>query len=144
MGKGAVNKGYIQNLRNNKMMQFIYNPSEWEYSFSTEYAEMNAPGSAHPLYQFVGGSARTLTFTILLDGREKGYQAVQEQMHFLGVWHPVNVSNNTFNPPPSALFAMGWFTQKVLIENVTYNATMFDTNLNPIRVEATISMKTVM
>lgn len=144
MGKGAVTKGYLQNLGNKKMMKFIYNPEEFEYGFGAEYAVVKAPGSPHPLYQFVGGNERTITTTLLIDGREIGADKVRAQLSFLGVWHPANNGYKRFTPPPPALFAMGWFVKKVIITDINYRVIMFDENLSPWRIECDLTMETLM
>lgn len=146
MGKGASVKGYIQDLESKKMIQFIYNPEEYEYGYSAEYAVVKAPGSPHPIYQFVGGNERTITTTILLDGREgvDGWKKVKDQMYFFGRWHPANQGYRSFNPPPPALFALGWFVKKVIIKSVNFRVILMDKNLNPIRVECDLEMETMM
>ena len=146
MGKGASTKGYIQNTKNKKMLQFIYNPESYEYGYSSEYAVVKAPGSPHPIYQFVGGNERSITTTILLDGRETadGWQKVKDQMYFFGAWHPANQGYKLFNPPPPALFAIGWFVKKVIIREVNFRVIMMDKDLNPIRVECDLTMETMM
>lgn len=144
MGKGASTKGYIQNLTTKKMMKFIYNPGEFEYGYSTEYAVVRAPGSPHPIYQFVGGNERTITTSLLIDGRERGYSIVKEQMEFLGQWHPANQGYQSFNPPPPALFALGWFVKKVVIKEVNFRVILMDKNLHPLRVECDLTMETMM
>ena len=107
---------------------------------------VKAPGSPHPIYQFVGGNERTLTTTILIDGRElaNGAQKVKDQMHFLGAWHPSNQGYRSFNPSPPALFAIGWFVKKVIIKEVNFRVLMMDSDLNPIRVECDLVMETMM
>jgi hypothetical protein len=144
MGKGASTKGYIQNLSTKKLMKFIYNPEEFEYGFSTEYAVIKAPGSPHPIYQFVGGNERLINTTLLIDGRELGMAKVKEQMTFLGAWHPANQSYKSFNPSPPAMFALGWFVKKVIIKDINFRIILFDKNLNPLRVECDLSMETIM
>lgn len=144
MGKGAITKGYIQNLSSKKLMKFIYNPETVEYGYGTEYAVVKAPGAPHPVYQFVGGNERTITTTLLLDGRELGMQKVKDQMFFLGAWHPANSGYRRFSPPPPAMFAMGWLVKKVIIKEVNFRIILFDKNLNPLRVECDITMETMM
>ena len=145
MGKGATTKGYIQNLGNKRLKSFIYNPEEFEYGYSADYAVVKAPGSPHPVYQFVGGNERTITTTLLIDGRENGgFQTVKDWFYFFGPYHPVNAGSNSFNPPPMALFAIGWFVKKVIIRDVNWRVIMFDKNLNPLRVELDLTMETVL
>lgn len=144
MGYGASVKGYLQNLHTKGLMKFIYNPEEIDYGYSTDYAIIKAPGSPHPVYQFVGGNERTITTTLLIDGRELGSDIVQHQMDFLGTWHPANSGYNSFNPPPPALFAMGWFVKKVIITDIQFRIILFDKALNPQRVECDLTMQTMM
>ena len=144
MGKGAKTKGYVQNLKTNKMIKFLYNPEGFEYGYSAEYAVIKAPGSPHPVYQFVGGNERTLTTTLLIDCRETGYEKFKQYTDFFGQWHPVNSGVNTFNPSPPALFGMGWFIKKVIIKELNWRFLLFDKDLNPIRAELDLTMETIM
>lgn len=146
MGKGANVKGYIQNIKTKRLLKFIYNPETYEYGYSTEYAVVKAPGSPHPIYQFVGGNERMINTTILIDGREEqdGWKKVKEQISFFGLWHPANQGYRSFNPSSPALFAMGWFVKKVIIKEVNIRIILMDENLNPIRAEIDISMETMM
>lgn len=143
MGKGVKTKGYIMNSDTREMKSFIYNPEEYEYSYSTEYAVVKPPGSPHPLYQFVGGNERTITTTLLIDGREIGPRTVWEWNIFLGAFHPANRGFNSFNPPPTAIFAIGWFVKRVIIADLTWRYTMFDKDLNPTRAELGLTMNVV-
>jgi hypothetical protein len=141
LGKGAKTKGYMMNTENNSMKEFIYNPEEFEYGYSTEYATVKPPGSPHPVYQFVGGNERTITVTLLLDGREHGKNNIKDWNSFIGSSHPVNRGgSNKFSPPPPFMFAIGWFVKKVVILDTNWRYTMFDKDLNPIRCELTLTM----
>lgn len=140
MGKGARIKGYMQ--IGPQIKSFHYNPEEFEYGYSSDYAVVKAPGSPHPVYQFVGGNERTITTTLLLDGREKGQ--ISEWENFLGRTHPVNRGYNMFSPPPSAIFAIGPFVKKVIIRDVVIRYTQFNESLVPIKAEIDLTMETIM
>lgn len=142
MGKGAITKGYI--LADGTLKSFIYNPEEFEYGYSTEYASVKPPGSPHPVYQFVGGNERTITTTLLIDGREKGTGVVAEWEEFMGKFHPANSGYNSFNPPPWAMFAIGTFVKKVIIRDVNFRYILWDKQLNPLRAELDLTMETIM
>ena len=144
MGKGAITKGYMLNNETNAMKKFIYNPEEFEYAYSTEFATAKPPGAPHPLYQFVGGNERVITVTLLLDGREHGEKNVKEWNSFIGQSYPANRGgSDKFSPPPSYTFAIGWFVKKVIIVDTNWRYTMFDKNLNPTRCELTLTMNVI-
>lgn len=139
---GATVKGYFMNERTGKLLPFIYNPEEFEYSYSTDYAVVKPPGSPHPLYQFVGGNERMINVTLLLDGKERHPTKIRDWENFFSAFHPHN-AKVTFNPVPTAIFAMGTFVKRVIVTNVRWRYFMFDKNLNPIRAEVTVDMETV-
>lgn len=142
MGKGAKVKGYLE--LDGVIGEFMYNPEQFDYNYSTDYAVIKAPGSPHPVYQFVGGNERTITTTLLIDGREKG--TILQWTSLLGRSYPANRSKdkNKFLPPPIAYFALGTFAKRVLIKDVTWRFTMWDKNLVPIRAEVDLVMETVL
>lgn len=142
MGKGAVTKGYIQNLYTKELKRFIYNPEEFEYGFSTDFATIKAPGSPLPLYQMVGGNEKTISVTLFLDGREGPADTIKKWQVFLESFHPTRKGNmNSFQSVGDAWFCVGPFLKNVIIKDVSLRFTMFDKNLNPIRAEATLSME---
>lgn len=143
MGKGAKVKGYLE--IDGSLKSFIYNPEEFEYGYSTDYAVVKPPGSPHPIYQFVGGNERTITTTLLVDCRELGgYNLMKEWQNLLGRTHPANSGYNSFSPPSSAIFAIGPFVKRVIIRDVVWRFILWDKDLNPIRAELDLSMETIM
>jgi hypothetical protein len=140
----ALSKGYIQNLGNKKIMKFIYNPETFTYTEGLEFAELKAPGLAHPIHQYVGGESTEISVQIFCDGRETK-NGVKNWETFLHSFLPIHYNNpmTVYAPPPPALFAYGWFVRKVVITNVTWEFTLFDSALNPIRGTADVTMRLV-
>lgn len=142
MGKGAKTKGYIQNLYTKKLMKFIYNPEEFEYGFSTDFATIKSPGGPLPLYQLVGGNEKTINVTLFLDCREGKYTIINDWVKFFETFHPTSGGNMTaFKNIGDAWFCVGPFLKNVLIKDVNFKFTMFDKNLYPIRAEVDLSME---
>lgn len=46
----------------NEFLYFQYWPQSLQDDYQVEYAEHSIPGGSHPLYQWVGGQGRTITF----------------------------------------------------------------------------------
>ena len=145
MARGAKKKGYIQDLSSKKLMSFIYNPEQLESSFSVDYARIKSPGASHLTYQYVGGNEQTFSVSLLIDGVEFGTKKVKDWMAFLERWNPGSSKKYTqFAPPPKALFSMGWFVKKCIITDVTYRIIMWDSALNPLRIEVDMSLEVIM
>jgi len=65
IGDGAKTGLPAQNPANNAdpPLYFQYWPQTLNDNYAVEYATHKIPGGSHPLYQWVGGSGRTLSFT---------------------------------------------------------------------------------
>ncbi len=48
--------------QNKELLVFQYWPASLQDDYQVEYAEHNIPGGTHPLYQWVGGRGRTISF----------------------------------------------------------------------------------
>jgi nucleoid-associated protein YgaU len=59
-------------LNGDQELPVQYNPTELQIEKQAQYAEVNVPGLAAPLQQFVRGAAATLTVELFFDTSDKG------------------------------------------------------------------------
>lgn len=59
---GSANALSHLKASNEELLVFQYWPASLQDDYQVEYAEHNIPGGTHPLYQWVGGRGRTLSF----------------------------------------------------------------------------------
>ena len=52
----------VQEISQNESLFFQYWPASLQDDYQVEYAEHSIPGGTHPLYQWVSGRGRTITF----------------------------------------------------------------------------------
>jgi len=142
---GALTKGYMENRKTKKVLRFQYNPEEFTDSQGVEYREIKSPGISYPAFQYVGGEVRTVEFTLFLDNMEnkKATNKVEETIKFVEQFLPTSNKGSKYTPPPSMLFAFGWFVKECLLVRATPRYTMFDRSLRPLRAELDITLNIV-
>ena len=59
---GNVNGGAIPSQLLSNIFVFQFWPTQVQDSYATEYASKVIPGLSHPLYQYIAGSGRTISF----------------------------------------------------------------------------------
>lgn len=70
----ATTKGFLLvPERNNLMIRFQFNPSEYTESHEAIYPKHPVPGASHPVYQYGAGGERLISFTLYFDA-DLGYQ----------------------------------------------------------------------
>lgn len=79
--RGKLTKGYLAAADNPSLsVRFQYNPEMFTDNISVEYKEIRSPGITYPLYQYVGGEARSIEFTLFLDAKESKHGFGSEAM----------------------------------------------------------------
>lgn len=141
MAKEVIKKAYIRNNATKQSMQFQFNPEMFNDKLGVEYASLDSPGMSYPMFQYLGGKAREVSFELFLDAYEdKTRMKVRKPIAFLHSFLPANNSGKKFSPPPTLTFAWGWFVKKCILTDLDINYTMFDAQLNPIRATVQISL----
>lgn len=140
MGKGAGTKGYMKNLSTGGIKKFIYNPSTFETTRGMDYAEISAPGSSYPHFQYSRGGNKSIRVDLFL--RDKAWQGeTKSYIDFIEGLTPKEDSTSKFKKPPLVLFAFGSFVEKCIVVSVGVKYEDFDSSLNP--TQATVSLELV-
>lgn len=140
MGRGAGTKGYIKNLSTGTIKKFIYNPSTFETARSMDYAEISAPGSSYPHFQYSKGGNKGIKLELFL--RDKDWSGeTKSYINFIEGLTPKEDSTSKFKKPPLVLFAFGSFVEKCIVVNVGIKYEDFDSSLNP--TQASVSLELV-
>jgi hypothetical protein len=137
-------KGYIArdsgNGKDNKM-PFQYNPTEFSDSMGYEMVEIISPGAPRPNVQYVSVKARTVTLTVFLDALEASRHNVtlDDWKNFLDSFIP---SEKTLKPS-KIILSYGTYYKSGFLVGLERKFTMFDEELNPVRMEATLTIKVI-
>lgn len=141
MARDKVQKAYILNNKTKKTMQFQYNPEEFTDSIGVNFAPLESPGMSYPMFQYIGGKAREVTFELFLDAYEDPARLkVTKPIAFLNSFLPTADSGKTFSPPPTLTFAWGWFVKNCILVDMQIRYTQFDTHLQPTRATVAITL----
>lgn len=142
---GRLQKGYLENVSTGRILRFQYNPESFHDDIAVEYRDIKSPGISYPIYQYVGGEARTVSFTLFLDNREtrRGANRVRETINFLNSLLPVANRGRQFTAPSRAIFGFGWFVKPCILVAMPTNYREFDRNLQPLRAEVEVQLKII-
>ena len=135
-----LTKGYIKNTTSSKVMTFMYNPETLSISRSTNYTEISSPGSSYPVFQYISGGSKQISFKLLLAGMK---DIVRGWIDFLEEFQPSEVYDASLAPPPSMIFSFGVMVKECIIDSLSWDYQMFDTDLNPTMVEVSLQLKVV-
>lgn len=135
-------KAVIMDAVTGKYKKFQFNPTPMQSEVVVDYAQMDSPGLAHPFFQYVGGMADEIVFTIYLDdkGEYKGY--TQEFLNFLQTFRARD--NSKFAPPNPVTIAYGENVRTGLIYGMSIQENRFDPiSLIPVRAEVEVKIKSL-
>ncbi len=129
-----------------------FNPNEYSIARNMNYAEVQVPGLATPLLQFVRGEAQTLSLELFLDASDRlaaGKLASPQTDSPLGIENDLKALRKlvTIAPelhaPPVVEFAWGSEPQHFqgVITNYTEKFVMFDPQGNALRARVTLQLK---
>lgn len=133
----------------------LFNPKELSVEKSNHFAEMNIPGLASPLFQFVRGNARTVTMDLFFDTyEEKVFRDVRIFTDRITGWDGGSMISKLPNglkglmdidsdlhAPPVCLFIWGTFVFQCIIERVSKRFTMFLAEGIPVRATLNVTLK---
>jgi nucleoid-associated protein YgaU len=135
------------------VVPFLFNPKELSVEKSNQFAEVNIPGLASPVFQFVRGNARTVTLDLFFDTYEEcldvrtftdritGWDAGSMFSNLPGVSKGLMDIDSDLHAPPVCLFIWGAFMFQCLIERVSKRFTMFLPQGIPVRATLNITLK---
>jgi hypothetical protein len=155
MAREQVKKAYIQNNATNDIMEFQFNPPEFNDKLGVEFSELSSPGMSAPMFQYIGGKARVVTFELYLNAWT-GYRGqvpigpspegvvsdlyVKAPIRFLHSFLPPADAGKTFSPPPTMTFAWGWFVKTCILTDLDINYTRFNAQLDPIEAKVNLTL----
>jgi len=67
---GSIEKD-LSKIGNDRIFVLQYWPSDVADSYTPSYHDVTIPGGSHPLYQYVGGTARTISFNAMFTAEVK-------------------------------------------------------------------------
>jgi nucleoid-associated protein YgaU len=143
-------KAYLARKDNpSAKIECMFNPKELNVERSNQFAEVNIPGLAAPIFQFVRGNARSVTVELFFDTYEKGtdvrdltdqitgWEAGSEPIEKKGL---MDIDSN-LHAPPICIFGWGKFAFQCIIERVSKKFTMFHPDGYPVRATLNITFK---
>lgn len=141
-----------------EIVPFLFNPAEFTVERTNQFTEVNIPGLPSSTFQFVKGSARTLTLELFFDTYEaktdvRGtyVEARTDVRNFtdrITGWDSERVPakglmdiDSNLHAPPICLFIWGKFVFPCIIERVSKRFTMFLPEGIPVRATLSVSLK---
>ena len=149
MGKGAKTKGYIKNTNTGRVFKFQYNPTSFSTGRSVKYTELDSPGTAYPMIQYVGGSSRDFELKIFLNGGRKegndvGSKGYPKWFHSQMIqFIPAEKSVANFTRPVELIVAYGSFVKRCVVVGIDEEYVDFHEDLTPKTINLTMKFKVV-
>ena len=149
-----LEKGYLTRKDDpSARVTFLFNPKEFSVEKSNQYAEVNIPGLASPVFQFVRGNARSVTMDLFFDTYEEGsdvriftdritgWDAGSMFSSLPGSAKGLMDIDSELHAPPVCLFIWGAFVFQCIIERVSKRFTMFLPLGIPVRATLSVTLK---
>jgi hypothetical protein len=136
MGRGASKKGFIKNMSNGTIKNFLFNPSTISDEIAMNFKELGG-GGANKKYQYVGRDNRTIDLELFL--KSKDPSQIEDFKNFLEGFIPFT----RFKAPPLMLFCFGTYIKKCMVLNIKRNWTEFDEQLKVTEMKVTLALKEV-
>lgn len=146
---GKLVKGmFVWFTPNGTLDRFIFqmNPEALDEVISPEWASRSVPGQNRPLYQFVNGGPRQLTFTLHFFYEKRDRYHIKNDLERLRrlTQRSMEVPVGAFGGPPAVFFYFGDYIRgdRFIVSRLEIKAfDLFDpTLLLPLRAEATITL----
>jgi len=130
-----------------KYFKFPMNPSDIQESLSPEWADIKVPGQNRPVYQFINGGERELTFTLHFFYDNPDRRTITRQLDELRslTQRPYVYSTGAASGPPPVYLYFGQYIQGQRFIVSKLNIKVFDlfdpAFLLPLRAEVEVSLK---
>ena len=139
---GATVKGYIKNRTSSEIMEFQFNPEEFQHTRGATYSELVAPGMSYPVTQYVHGNSRV--FSVVLFLLDRPYSGIiNKQIEFLNKFLPKEENKVTYKMPSDMLFCFGNFIKICVLEEFDVHIIEWDSKGHPVQAELTLSLRQV-
>jgi nucleoid-associated protein YgaU len=153
---GKPVKAYIYNEdKGQKVVDCLFNPTEYSFSKSNSWAPGNILGHDLPLVNFQGGGATTLTVSLFFDtytlppitGKPHPQDVrdyTEKVFALMNVDASLKDSKTQTGRPPRVSFRWGTsWTFKAVITSITQRFTMFTSDGKPVRATLDVTMQQV-
>jgi hypothetical protein len=157
-----VKRGRLTNARTAAFVEFAINPSSFKAGNGVNLSEDGIIGTSHPLIRFASGKARTLSFSIQLDGEMtlrrrfpvgnkvvspftgddiRTYNIEGELAFYRSFTFPVAPEDG--GGLDKAIFNFGTYCKNVKcwVEDVSEDVTQFSADLDPVAATVRLSLK---
>lgn len=115
----------------------LFNPGEYHLGKSNQIAEVDTPGLAAPILQYVNGKSRTLTMELFFDT----FEAQGDVRNYTNKIYGLLEIKKETHVPPLCTFRWGGFSFKGVIETVDGRFTLFLADGTPARATLSVSFK---
>jgi len=136
----ARTRGYIKDTGSGMVVPFLFNPEGFSDSHGVTYKEMASPGGPYPKFHFVRGQSKAVEVELFLFGHNG---EVKKYVAFLNNFLCPAKTGVKFTPPPTLIYAFGWYVKECILETLAMDYSEFDSNLNPVKAIAKLSLKAV-
>ncbi len=131
----------------------LFNPAEFSVESGNNFAEINIPGLAAPVYQFVRGNGKSISLELFFDTYEQGEDVRLHTDRITG-WDSGLMSSELPNgsrglmdidselhAPPVCKFVWGAYVFQCIITSATKKFTMFNGDGIPMRATLSVTLK---
>lgn len=139
---GAPTKGLTKNNVTGEVRQFMFNPTEFEYSRGVTYATVDSPGMSYPDSQFVKGNVREFNVTLFFYDRPYTGKYI-ECCNYYGAFLTPETNTPWYHKPPEMTFVLGSWTRVVNMTELNIHIKMYDSQLNPVIFEFEMTLRQV-
>ncbi|MDR3577374.1 MAG: LysM peptidoglycan-binding domain-containing protein [Anaerolineaceae bacterium] len=145
---GELVKATITNLDTNQSVDCLFNPSEYTFSKSNNWAMSKTRGANVPKLEFNGGNPTDLKMELFFDTYESAEDVRRKYTN--GLWELARVNSQKKDPrthksrPPMCEFRWGsTWSFKAVVVNISQKFTMFLSDGTPVRATVEISLRQV-
>ncbi len=142
----ALVKAVIRNLDTQKRVTCLFNPTDYAFSKTVNWAQSTDRGANVPTLEFSGGEPATLSLKLFFDTTDTGEDVRSKYTNDL--WDLAMVNKNKIDPvtnkgrPPTCTFEWGsaWSFEAV-VTSINTSFTMFLGDGTPVRASVDLSLK---
>jgi nucleoid-associated protein YgaU len=142
----ALVKAKLRNVDTNQAVECLFNPTDYTFAKTVNWAQSTERGANVPRLEFTGGEAATVTLKLFFDTNDTGEDVRTKYTNAL--WDLAMVNPDKVDPkteksrPPRCIFEWGsaWSFEAV-VTSISTSFTMFLEDGKPTRATVDISLK---
>ena len=143
---GELVKATITNLDTNDSIECLFNPKEYTFSKSNNWAQSKTKGKNVPKLEFNGGNPTDLKVQLFFDTYESGEDVRKKYTH--AIWQLAMVNKDKQDPktkksqPPKCEFRWGsMWSFKAVLADITQKFTLFLPDGTPVRATLDVTFR---